>query len=269
MKNDWPSNIFVAIPSYRRSDVIGKKTLKFLERMLVPARNIHIFVREEEFSDYALALPPCYTAQLVTVDKPGGNYVRNFIHAYHPKGTWLVQMEDDVPDLFVRNPDVDMTTPRRDQGHPITSPEFAKLCDTAFLTCERMGLHLWGVYPTSNPMHMRRRWFAGLTFIYGAFYGMVVTRDPRYNSDLWWKEDFDRTMRHFQLDGGVLRYEGAGVVSTYMGGTGGNQTQNNAERQAKAYKEIDLMLARYPDVVREITRPSGRDIRLKRIPHCL
>jgi len=78
----------VAIPSYHRSEIIGKKTLATLFRGKVPPEKIHIFVANQtEKSEYINAIQsqyPHYPLKNIHVGIKGITPHRRFISRFSP-----------------------------------------------------------------------------------------------------------------------------------------------------------------------------------------
>lgn len=261
------NNTVIAIPSYRRSTAIAKKTLAFLDKMRVHPEHVYIFVADEgELFDYQLGLPDKWAGNLI-VSCPGVQHSRNFIKKYFPKGTQIFFMDDDVRNMAVRNPGSNIHMPRKEQGHWITPEEFRKVLKKGFDACAAHGARIWGVYPTDNPSHMRDRVFTGLAYVVAAAFGMVAHKSTKTDTIHGVKEDHERTLRHWKADGKIVRLEWVGVSTTYFGGTGGLHSDSLDARHKRADAVIDKLVAEFPEVCQVITRknPTCRDIKLKRV----
>ena len=90
--SDW----IIAIPSYKRQDIIMKKSLSTLKHYNIPPSKITIFVADkEEEKLYEEAIPKGAVKDIV-VGVLGINKIRNFILDYYPKGKRIVMMDDDI-----------------------------------------------------------------------------------------------------------------------------------------------------------------------------
>jgi hypothetical protein len=93
----------VAIPSYKRPDVMVKKTLKTLKEGGVPSSVIYIFVADEgEARIYENTVQKDLYNQIV-VGVKGIAAQRNFIVKYFPEGQCVVSFDDDVEQVDRRN----------------------------------------------------------------------------------------------------------------------------------------------------------------------
>jgi len=90
--SDW----LIVIPSYRRAEVLQKKTLETLKEFRIPPSKITIFVADkEEKKLYEEAIPKGSVKDIV-VGVVGMDKIRNFILDYYPKGKHIVMMDDDI-----------------------------------------------------------------------------------------------------------------------------------------------------------------------------
>lgn len=266
----------VAIPSYNRPDVIQKRTLAFLERMEVEPHRVTIFVADSDQKKmYARALRSNPYRDNIVIAAPTLRAKRNFISQEHyAQGTRLLCIDDDLRDLIVREPGITPKTPRRDQAHRIRPKEFRALLDKAWEVCEEERLHLWGVYPTSNPLHMRDGPPTfGLKYIVGAFYGLVVRHSVQLLTHYPIKEDHERTLRFYLKDGGVVRFPGVGVDTSYFGGTGGLHDKGLEKRFALSNPQVDILLQEFKGFAVPKERTHGeftfKDVRLLNLPRLL
>ena len=93
-------NYKIAIPSYKRPEVIKQKTLKMLEEHNIPDSKITIFVADnEEYEIYKKSLNKRYEI-VIGVQTIGEQ--RNFIERYYKEGTQLVMFDDDLDGIFVK-----------------------------------------------------------------------------------------------------------------------------------------------------------------------
>lgn len=209
---------FIAIPSRRRLDTITKKTLPMLDDMGVRRDRIDIFVSDaEDQRAYSARLAPGY--RLHTAE-PGVGAARNFIRRFYAPGTLVLCIDDDVPAVKIRTSEKTLTV--LDTLDDITT--------TGFRHMEQCGATIWGVYPVMNPMFMRTTITFDLRYIAGAFYGMKVDHDPRRMCTLDDKEDYERSITHYLLDGAVVRLNYVALATTGYQGAGGMQIDRTAAR---------------------------------------
>ena len=89
----------LAIPTYRRSDIVATKTLAFLERMGYPAGLIYLFVADEQEKETYLNTVPFYLYGHIVVGVPGLVNQRNFITDFFDDEEIIVCMDDDIESI--------------------------------------------------------------------------------------------------------------------------------------------------------------------------
>ena len=230
---------FVAIPSYKRAQTISKKTLSFLRDSRYPADRIHIFVAdEEEFKEYNRLVSENLYGELI-VGVKGLKEQRNFISSFYPEDEIIIQMDDDVITIKSILP---------------------------FLTLVEIGVNslygrtagLWGVLPNDDGRRFKDATTSHLAHILGSFFIIRNHRDIQMTYTE--KEDMERSIVYFRRYGKVLRYQNAGVATTYRKGEGGLQMPGRLDR-------IKLEIARfhqeYPEYVKSVEKKGVPDIVLK------
>ena len=216
----------VAIPSYKRSDTISGKTLKFLKESNYPANLITIFVAsEEEYSVYKDAIDPSMYNELV-VGKLGLCEQRNFITQYYPEDQIIVQLDDDVKNIKGCLP-------------------FTSLVELGYEYIATRQSGLFGVLPNDDGRRFKNAVTTHLSHILGSFFicrnhkDIIITHTE--------KEDMERSILYFKRYGQVIRYQAAGVCTIYGQGTGGLQSDPNREKNIAA--GIRNMRDRYPEYI--------------------
>ena len=227
---------FIAIPSYNRSTSIGSKTLKFLQREGYPAEKIHIFVAsDEEYKKYEKEIPEDMYGEII-LGVPGLKDQRNFITSFYPEDEIIIQMDDDVK--TIRS---DVT--------------FLMLVTIGTAHLEYRNAGLFGVLPNDDKRRFKPSMTKHLAHILGSFFIMRNHRNiiMTYTE----KEDMERSILYFKRYGQVLRYQNAGVATTYGKGKGGLQTPGRPER-IKA--EILRFQTEYPEYVGVVDKKGVQDI---------
>lgn len=246
----------VAIPSYRRAELLRDKTLRMLSKGGVPPERIHVFVANKtEAAAYAAAIPRELYGRIV-VGKRGITPQRRFIARHFAEGTAIVSVDDDVASLHRRVSATELSPPIAD-----VHGFFAR----AFAECRREGLYLWGVYPVLNAFYMKPGVTHDLKFVLGTLYGFINRRDRALMPTLGEKEDIEMSIRYYLKDGGVVRFNDVALKTRFhnpnggLGDVAGRFDVN--ERAAAALK------ARYPDLGFVWHRKSGMaEFRLARRP---
>jgi hypothetical protein len=249
------SNYIVAIPSYKRENVLATKTLKTLKDGGVPASKIQIFVANaEERDNYEKAVPKDLYDKIV-VGVKGITEQRKFIIKHFPEKQYVVSIDDDVERLEKM---------KGDKLAKITNVD--KFFKDAHADMTKIGLYIWGIYPVRNPFFMKPNVSTGLKFIIGTMYGFINRHDKSLepSSKIKEKEDVEQSILYYLKDGGVLRYNHTTIKTKFHseGGLGKTEGRFENNKVAAAY-----LAKTYPDLVSVFHRKNGMaEIRLKRTP---
>lgn len=246
----WPE---IAIPSYQRPEILRDKTLRTLQRLQVPPDKITVFVATEyERQRYREALYRETYGQL-KVGEPGMGAIRRHIQAYYEDGQKLVNIDDDIGAFYVKVHDK--------KYEELTPQGFQTMIELGFWSCEQAKCRLWGIYPVLNPLFMKKRVKVGLTYIVGAFWGVINTHDAALGVTLDDKEDFERTIKFYLADSAVIRLEAYSLRTSYYNTPGGMQVERTPERIDASAR---LLAERYPMVAKlNFKKASGHtEIRL-------
>merc|ERR1711871_1039071 len=206
------NDYIIAIPSYKREETLKNKTLRVLQQQKIPKNKIFIFVgNQEEYQKYKNTLPNYYTK--IIIGQVGMGAIRNFITDYFSEGQQIFNMDDDI------NGFVELTKEKNKK----TKSKFQK-----------KNLSLFGIYPASNPFFMKKRITYDLRYIIGSCWGSINSKKVKVTMDD--KEDFERTLKYYMKDGGVIRFENVTVLSGYYTEKGGMQETRTKERVLNSAK---------------------------------
>ena len=255
----------IAIPSYKRHTTLKKKTMKVLEHYKVPAKLIHIFVaNKEEATLYKQELDAGSYGKII-VGKPGIKEIRNFMSNYFPEGKHIVYLDDDISKLWRCVTKGDPTEKKDNKLVQLES--FDRFVKNAFKMSKKTGFSNWGVYPTDNPYFMKPTMknnshiSTDLKFLIGFFTGVINNRksEIRTISD---KEDYERSIKYYLNDGGILRYNNISCNTRCYKEPGGIQTDRKKENSRI---NANTLIKLYPDFVSiNESRKSGFvEIRLR------
>jgi hypothetical protein len=248
------SKYVVAIPSYKRQDVLSTKSLKTLIDGGVSPKKIHIFVaNKEEHENYEKAIPKNMYGKIVT-GVIGITNQRKFILKYFPENTEIVSIDDDVEGLYKAKGTVKLIQIKDVDG-------FFK---EAFQKLHKDKLYIWGIYPVRNPFFMKDKITTDLKFIIGTMYGFINRHDTSLqpNSSIKEKEDYETSILYYLKDGGVVRYNNVTIKTKFHaeGGLGKTEGRFQANKEAAAY-----LAKTYPDLVSVFHRKNGMpEVRLAR-----
>jgi hypothetical protein len=147
----------VAIPSYKRAEMLGQKTLRFLAEQNIPKELIDIFVADkQEKEEYERVLDRNLYDKIV-VGIRGIARQRSYIQNYYPLNQKVFSIDDDIRGIATLKEDFNLS----------------EFIDKMFLLCERERVNMWGVYPASSLLYMKDEIRKGVFYIVGCFYGFI------------------------------------------------------------------------------------------------
>ena len=235
----------VCIPSYKRAKICNNRTLNTL-RSIDPSK-IYVYVADEaEYEVYKSILDPTLYNEL-RIGVKGLVQQRQFISEQWPLHQHIVCLDDDIESI-----DISIS--------PFTSLE--EFIQHAFSECIKQKSYIWGVYAVHNPFFRKARAevVTGLNYIVGAFYG-IINRPTCKGIELTLtaengqKEDVERTIKYFLLDGIVLRFNKIGFKTKYYGKEGG--LGNFKDRLEPAREAAEKLKEAYPEYGNVRTRKNG------------
>lgn len=234
----------VAIPSYKRAETLRDKTLNVLEKHEINPARVTIFVAsEEEKEKYQKAISPTiYANSDIVVGVPGMGAIRRFIQNYYEDGTLVMNFDDDLQEVLIKESDKKMI--------PVENLE-RDVIIRGFQACKDNDAYLFGIYAAANAMFMKHRIAVGLYYCIGSCWGIVNRRDSSLSVTLDDKEDYERTLQHFVKDGKVIRLDDITVKSKYYTEDGGMQVTRTDERIFESAKELER---RYPSLCKMYIR---------------
>jgi hypothetical protein len=224
----------IAIPSYKRSNILKQKTLSTLEKESIARNKIFIFVVEEEFSKYNEMLPDYQ----IIIGKIGLVNQRQFIHEYFPEGKHILFLDDDIMEM------------------DLLGKSLNDFIHEAFDECALQHSFIWSVYPVWNKYFRENQKYMTtcLNYLVGAFYGVInrrITMNILYDN----KEDVERSILFFKKFGKTIRYNQIGFKTKYYGNVGGMGTLQ--ERMDDIIKATDYLVDTYPDYGTRKIRKNG------------
>jgi len=247
------SDYIVAIPTYNRADVLVEKTLQTLKDGRVSANKIHVFVANEDEREKYAAVIPKELYSTIIVGVLGIAQQRRYISQYFPVGKNIVSLDDDVEGLYRRKSEKVLQKIRN-------LDDFFR---EAFRRLKRENLYLWGIYPVCNPFFMKPNVTTNLKFIIGTVHGYINRKDAdvELSGNIAEKEDYEQSIRFFNKDGGVLRFNDVSVKTKFHAPGGLGRTQERMKTNEEAAKYLQRT---YPDLVRIFHRKNGMaEIRLR------
>lgn len=241
--------MYIAIPTYNRSDILERKTLTTLLEGGIDPSQIYIFVANEaEKKKYEEVIPSTKYHRIIVGEK-GIARQRIFIRNYFKEGDYVVSVDDDIEGLF------------RLSGDKLTPLKQVKtFFEHALEELKREKKYMWGVYPVRNPFFMKKKTFKGLSFVIGALHGFIVRHDKTLNPSTKseGKEDYEQSILYYLKDGGVLRFNDIAIKTKFLakGGLGEDRFERNK-------LSANYLKKKYPDLVTIFHRKNGMsEIRL-------
>lgn len=233
----------VAIPSYRRAATLKRKTLAFLESEGFDKEHITIFVaNENERELYRAELGDSYK---LVVGFPGISNQRLFIRNYYPEGARVLSMDDDIRRIKMLR-----------QGL-----SFRVLCDKLFALLEQEHLTTWCLYPVNNLFFCKDRVLIGHLYCIACCYGFLNKKDLLSYSPVDDKEDVWYSLKRIEMDGAVLRYEGACPDTDFYAAGGLSETRTLASEADAARKVCEL----FPELTKFALKKNGHaEAKIKR-----
>jgi hypothetical protein len=238
----------LAIPSYRRAEMIGKKTLKFLKESGAPNPTIYV-ADQEDLTAYRNLYPEIDIRLAVK----GIAACRNFIQNEQPLGKRIVFIDDDIDEIYR----LDLTQQPYKKKRV---RDFNALIQEGFNSATRAGTSMWGVHPTDNGLTMKPVIRRNLCYIVACFFGIVNSRvDVKH--DL--AEDFERSLKYWVKENSLCRLEFVGVQTKYYTNPGGNQETRDELKNTETKR---LLSEEYPSLCKTLTRKGRTEISFKRFP---
>jgi hypothetical protein len=246
------TNYFVAVPTYNRPDVVGKKTLTTLKEGGVPSSSIYLFVANKEQEKLYLEAVPRELYGKIVVGKIGISNQRKFICQYFPLGKYVVSIDDDVEQLEMLRGD-----------KLVKVKDVDRFFEDAYKMLLKEKLFIWGIYPVRNPFFMKKTVTTDLKFVIGTLYGFI-NRRLQPSGKIKEKEDYELSILHYLKDGGVLRYNNITIKTKFHAEGGLGKTDGRFKDNKFA---AEFLSEKYPDLASVFYRDNGMaEIRLSRRP---
>lgn len=254
-------NFKVAIKTYKRTQVLKDKTLDMLSRSGIPDQEITLFVVDQGEEDaYREALGEARYNYVQC--GPGINNAVRAYRSHYPAGTRVLHVDDDIAALMKKTGENDLEE----------VSNLVKYVDQMFDITEANDSRMWGVYPVQNAYFMREHVTQGLRFCCAVFQGFISDggRDISLFPECGNKDDFELSIKHYLVDGSVIRDEAVTVKTAYYTkGGGGTAGDGPGLREKRHLDAANMLASRYPDHCSLVKKKGfgGLDIRLKRMPY--
>jgi hypothetical protein len=268
----------IAIPSYKRAELLKLKTLAVLQKYKIPRNVIYIFVADKEEEKVYTETIPSDMYHKIIVGEKGLKNQRNFISRYFPKGQEIVNLDDDIYGFnsLVYKPKTKKSLRKsltkndktykynKQDGYLISLPNLDLFFKNGFQILKQHNLFLWGIYPINNAYFMTPQITHDLRLIVGPCWGNINRHDKELILTIDEKEDVERTLQYYVKDGGVVRFNNISAQTTYYTTKGGMQSLGR-DRKQDALQSALYLNKKYPELTKLLlTKKSGyAEVKLK------
>ena len=241
----------VAIPSYKRVNIIQERTLNYLHQCNINPKWIDIFVaNKEEYEQYKTNIPKELYKDLI-IAEVGLDNARKKIREHYPQGMNIFHLDDDIECLQIL---------KNNQLIKIT--ELDKYIRFGFKLMRKERTKLCGIYAVQNHFFMDNSYSKGLYFCVGSCYWQINDKDPFLDLICDEKEDYQRTIKSYIKYGSVIRFNNITAKTDYYNTKGGMQEDRSLD---KINSIGNYLIKKYPQFVRHnTTRKKRFEILFKR-----
>ena len=227
----------IAIPSYKRAEILINKTLPLLRSYGINNSEIDIFVADDE--EYAIYSELVDDINIV-VGEVGIDTIRMFMSKYYDEDEEIVYFDDDIEKIEKL-----VIIDDKKKLQPIDNLRL--LIEDGFRLCKEKGMKNWGIYPARNGFFMKDTVSTDLKYIIGALTGVINDREceKRIVSH---GEDYERTIKYYLKYGGVIRFNNITIKTKYFA-KGGICASMNDEREKHIDEQLYILQKEYPDMM--------------------
>lgn len=227
-------NYVVAIPSYKRPETLRDRTMKVLRKYKVDPQKIHIFVADKDQKKIYEEAISNKSYNKIIIGKPGIKNIRNFMPKYFPQGQHIFYMDDDIYGVNECKNKNNINNRKDNKLVPLRS--LKDLIKKGFKMSEDTGLTNWGVYPVFNPFFMKPTTknvndYVGtkLGYVIGFMTGVINDKKAEIRT-IDDKEDYERSIKYYLKDGGLLRFNNITCETKCYKEPGGMQVERTKKR---------------------------------------
>ena len=199
----------VAIPSYKRAELLRDQTLRVLKGYKIPQNRIYVFVaNSDQEKIYSTVLKKDFSNVNIVIGKLGLREIRNFMPKYFKQGQYIFYLDDDMYALMECVNKGNTGNKKDNKLVPLRS--LKRLINKGFKLCEKNKCALWGIYPVYNAYFIKtdgekKYYSTDLKFIIG--YGCGTINDHSCDRrNIANKEDYERTLKYYLKYGSVIRF---------------------------------------------------------------
>lgn len=244
-------NYVIAIPSYKRADTFMSRTFPLLLKYNIEPSKIHIFVANQEEKDIYEKNLEGYAYGKIIIGEVGIMNIRNFMSNYFDERQRIFYIDDDIYQIYECINLIDKSN--KIFNKMIVLDDLHKFIIDGFYECEKLCLSNWGVYVVDNPYFMKASCVelsdytsTKLNYIMGGFCGVVNDRlcEIRTMDD---KEDYERSIKYYLKDGGLLRFNNVAFKTKCYKEPGGMQ-YDNLRTKERILASATKLVETYPNL---------------------
>lgn len=239
----------IVIITYNRVDKCLKKTLTFLKTNNIPRERINLVVHSQEEADkYNDGIPAEYYNEiLITGLNDGCHGQMNWVFNHFEEGKYLLKLDDDISSVLeLKGDKLEKTT------------DLEKIIEKGFKLCEDHSFKFWGLYPSKNDFFIKGQvteYSTDLKFVVGALMG-IINEKILLDLNIKIKGDYDYGIQSYLRNGGLIRLNKIGFKY--------DLAKNTGDRTEVMKNDADILMGRYPDLVRTNNLRKKGEILYKR-----
>uniref|UniRef100_A0A6C0J790 Glycosyltransferase 2-like domain-containing protein n=1 Tax=viral metagenome TaxID=1070528 RepID=A0A6C0J790_9ZZZZ len=264
----------VAIPSYKRPTTLKNKSLRVLQEHNIDPKRINIFVSDKEQENIYKKELPNNSYNKIIVGEPGIKNIRNFMPKYFKEGQKIFYMDDDISEVFQNFNQNKVPNKLNKNTYDKKYNKLKKIknlhnfIEEAFSLAKKKKMDNWGVYPVENPYFMKPTTkepedFTStyLSYIIGFMTGVINNRKEEIRT-IDDKEDYERSIKYYLKDGGVLRFNNITCRTNCYKEPGGMQVERTKQR---IHDSAVYLTKKYPQLCSLNTKKKSgfTEVRLK------
>lgn len=265
----------IAIPSYKRPETLKKKTLNLLQKYKIKPNKIYIFVSDDEQKQIYQNHLPNNSYNKLIVGKKGIKNIRNFMANYFNQKEKIFYIDDDISHVYINKNDNSLNEKgnigakyNRSNNKLYELENLDLFIKNAFNLAKKMKINNWGIYPVENPYFTKPTTnnlndfvSTKLNYIMGGFTGVFNNKkcEVRTIND---KEDYERSIKYYLKDGGILRFNNICCRTNCYTEPGGMQIERTKDKIDKAAR---YLTRKYPSLCKLNTKKKSgfTEVRLK------
>ena len=161
---------------------------------------------------------------------------------FYPEGQKIFYMDDDISQIFQNFnngktlPKINKNTYDKKHNKLLKLKNLHKFIESAFALAKKKKMDNWGVYPVENPYFMKPTTrkpedFTStyLSYIIGFMTGVINNKKAEIRT-IDDKEDYERSIKYYLKDGGVLRFNNVTCRTNCYKEPGGMQVERTKKR---------------------------------------